>query len=67
MHGYLPRRVVGAVLHPGEVGAQDAEHGGYVGGVELARLAVTAEMELDDVQVSHADLAPRGGRWPGRC
>ena len=49
--------MVGAVLHPGEVGAQDAEHGGYVGGVELARLTIAALAELDQMQVAQPDMA----------
>ncbi len=56
MRGCLPGRAAVDVLQPGEVGAQDAEHGSPIGGVELAGLAVAAGVELDDAEVSQADL-----------
>jgi len=49
------------VLQPGEVGVHDAKHRGLVGGVELTGLAVAAGVELDNAEVTQADLA----RGPG--
>ncbi len=44
------------VFKPGEIRFQDAEHGGFVGGVELTRLAVAALAELDDAEVAEVNL-----------
>ena len=59
-----------AVFKPGEIRFQDAQHGGRVGGVALTGIIAPrarARAELDDAEGAEVNLAPRGGRWPGRC
>jgi len=50
-----------AAFEPGQIGAQDAEPGGRVGIVELARLAVAASVELDDAEIAEVNPIRIGG------
>jgi len=68
-HASSPSSSAAVALQPGEVGAQEVEHRGLVGGGEPRQFAVAAGVELNDAEGAEVNLTRIDGyghRWGRR-